>query len=249
MELILGDCLEEMKKIPDKSIDLILSDLPYGTTACKWDVIIPFEPLWEQYERVIKKQGAIVLTASQPFTSLLVTSNIALFKYNWIYEKARPGGFVSAKLKPLKNTEDILVFSFGATANGSSRNMKYFPQGVKNGHEWGRPQKYNMKETGYGRESQKLKRKLDGTNYPRQIIKFNNPNNNVLHPTEKPVELMEYLIQTYTSENDLVLDSCMGSGTTGIACINTNRQFIGIEKDPNYFEVAKRRIENHITSD
>ena len=244
VDLWRGDCLVEMNKIPDGSVDMICTDLPYGTTACSWDTVIPFEPMWEQFKRVIKSNGAIVLFATQPFTSLLIASNLKMFKYNWVWEKSRPGGFVSAKLKPLKATEDICVFSFGTTANCAPNNMCYYPQGlVPSGKSWKRPKKYEGSEgVNYSRPSHELERKLEYTNYPRNIIKFNNPNKEVLHPTQKPVELLEYLIKTYTLEGETVLDATMGSGSTGVACVSTNRNFIGIEKELKYFDVASKII-------
>lgn len=241
--LMLGDCLERMKEIPDKSVDMILCDLPYGTTACKWDSVIPFEPLWEQYKRVIKDGHAIVLTATQPFTSALVMSNIGWFKYQWIWLKERPSNFFAAKFMPLNNTEDVLVFSSGGCNNGAKTPMRYFPQGIQ---EIDRVAK-NV-NTG-GKIGMEHKTSLnDGrlyhqtvTGYPQKIIKFNNDKNTV-HPTQKPVALMEYLIKTYTNEGETVLDSTMGSGSTGVACKNLNRRFIGVERDLEYFNMAKERI-------
>lgn len=243
ISLFEGDCLEIMQTLPAASVDMVLCDLPYGTTQCKWDSIISFDRLWVEYKRLCK--NAIVLTASQPFTSILICSNLDWFKYTWVWKKPRPGGFVAAKLKPLKDTEDICVFSPRMTANGSKNNMVYNPQGlIKVDKEWSRPQKYYTDPgTTYARPSHNLDRVIEYTNYPRTIIEFDNPNKNVLHPTQKPVALMEYLIKTYTNEGDTVLDNCMGSGTTGVACINTGRNFIGIEKDPKYFQIAKERIE------
>lgn len=242
-----GDCLEVMKQIQSESVDMILCDLPYGTTACKWDVIIPLDKLWEQYERVIKPKAAIVLTASQPFTSVLISSNLSLFKYTWIWEKSRPGGFVNAKLKPLKAFEDICVFSKGKTSNGNTGNMNYYPQGlIKSDKLWKRPKKYNGSEgVNFSRPSHQTERVIEFENYPKSIIKCKNHNSNVLHPTEKPIELMEYLIKTYTKESETVLDNCMGSGSTGLACINTKRKFIGIEKKEDFFNNAKIRIYEH----
>jgi site-specific DNA-methyltransferase (adenine-specific) len=240
--LMRGDCLDLMAGIPDGSVDMILADPPYGTTACKWDSIIPLEPMWAHLKRIIKPNGAIVMTASQPFTSVLVCSNLSMFKYSWVWKKTRPGGFVSAKLKPLKDVEDVCVFSEGTTANGSKRNMPYYPQGVNPGVHWKRPNKYKGSDgVSYSRASHSLDRTTDGSNYPREIIEFSNPNSGVVHPTQKPVTLMEYLIRTYTQEGETVLDFTMGSGTTGVACINTGRKFIGIELDEGYFEIAKAR--------
>jgi site-specific DNA-methyltransferase (adenine-specific) len=232
-KVYLGDCLEVMKDIPDKSIDMILCDLPYGTTACKWDTIIPFEPLWEQYKRIIKDNGAIVLTASQPFTSALVMSNIKMFKYEWIWDKDRSCGSVLAKIRPLKYHENVLVFC-------KSKEI-YNPQMTK-----GKMQKKASggKSDNYGNVP--IVRYNSDTYYPRSIQTFKACHNMTgkVHPTQKPVALFEYLIKTYTNEGDLVLDNCMGSGTTGVACKNLNRHFIGIEKDKEYFKIAEHRIKN-----
>jgi DNA modification methylase len=238
IKLLHGDCLELMKDIPDKSVDMILCDLPYGTTACKWDKIIPFEPLWEQYERIIKDNGAIVLTAAQPFTSVLISSNLKAFKYNWIYEKNNGSNFMLAKKQPMKVHEDICVFY--------KKQPTYNPQmnwvGVKD-----KRKTYTSKKTFsdiHGSEITSHSHSKDnGYRYPRTVQKFKIERG--LHPTQKPVALMEYLIKTYTNEGETVLDNCMGSGTTGVACLNTNRNFIGIELDDKYFEIAKKRIESH----
>jgi site-specific DNA-methyltransferase (adenine-specific) len=233
------DCLEGMKYIEDKSIDMILCDLPYGTTACKWDVVIPFEPLWEQYERIIKDNGAIILTATQPFTTKLINSNIKLFKYELIWDKVLPTGFAIAKHQPMKQHENILVFG--------KKKITYNPQLTPRE----KPRKYNRTHTSYS-GSENLQ-KHDGkdrilTHYqPRSIIQFSNADHkNKIHPTQKPVDLCEYLIKTYTNEGELVLDNCIGSGTTAIACINTNRNYIGFELNKEYYEIAKNRINIHI---
>jgi len=238
-----GDCLELMHGIADKSIDMILCDLPYGTTACKWDSVIPFEPLWSHYKRIIKDNGAIVLTASQPFTSALVMSNIKMFKYCWIWQKERPSNFFQAKFAPLNQTEDICVFSRGGANNGSKNPMQYFPQGLKSIDVF-----RSNHNTGGGVGVGKGCQSLNGTTYratrqgyPKTLLTYSTESRG-LHPTQKPVALFEYLIKTYTNEGELVLDNCAGSGTTGIACQNTNRNFILIEKDTGYFETAKKRI-------
>jgi len=231
IKLLHGDCLELMKDIPDKSIDAIIADLPYGTTACKWDVVIPFEPLWEQYKRIIKDRGAIVLFGSEPFSSHLRMSNIKNYKYDWIWQKSRPNGFLNANKMPMKKHEIISVFSVGK--------CNYFPQDLI------KKEKQNRNtgvENVYGKVNKEWKQEVTYTNYPNSILVFNNPTN-PQHPTQKPVALLEYLVKTYTNEGDIVLDNCMGSGSTGVACINTNRNFIGIEKDDKYFEIAKSRIE------
>ena len=243
--LICGECLEEMSKLEAGSIDMILTDPPYGTTACKWDSVIPFEPLWEQLKRIIRPRGAIVLFGSEPFSSLLRVSNVKMFKYDWYWRKTRPSGFVNAKLKPMKDIETISVFSTGATANGSSRNMHYYPQGTKDANiEWNRPKLYKGSDRGVSpiRKNHTLTKTIEKTDYPRQVLDFSNSNRNLLHPTQKPVALMEYLIKTYTNEGETVLDFTMGSGTTGVACKNLSRSFIGIEKDEDYFKIASERI-------
>lgn len=245
IELFHGDCLEVMRDIPDGSVDMILCDLPYGTTRCAWDVIIPFDPLWEQYKRIIKPSGAIVLFGQEPFSSLMRAGNIGWFKYDWYWKKSRPSGFVNCNLKPLKDIEIISVFSNGTTANGSKTNMPYNPQGtIEINKQWNRPKRYYGIDSGIAiaRESHGLTKIIKNENYPRQILEFPNGNKNLLHPTQKPVALCEYLIRTYTNEGKTVLDNCMGSGTTGIACLRTMRNFIGIEKEEKYFNIATERI-------
>jgi site-specific DNA-methyltransferase (adenine-specific) len=241
--LYCGDCLQLMKYIDDKSIDMILCDLPYGTTACKWDTIIPFEPLWEQYKRIIKDSGAIVLTGSQPFTSALVMSNVKMFKYEWIWEKTVAGNFIQAKNSPLKIHENILVFSSGVVIHKgqSRRRMVYNPQGVKEvNKEWHRPQIYDS-EHNYRRPSHTTDRKITQEKFPNSILEFGSEHNPP-HPTQKPVALFKYLIKTYTNVGDLVLDNCVGSGTTLVACKELGRKGIGIEKEEKYCVIAKQRI-------
>ena len=244
-KLLQGDCLELMKNIPDKSIDMILCDLPYGITSCKWDSIIPFDKLWEQYNRIIKDNGAIVLTASQPFTSALIMSNPTMFKYNWIWEKHKAGNFVLANYQPLRVHEDICIFGNFRTVYTPSKNKNYNPQMVK-GTPYSRGKINNVKWNGRKVKCGHTHNNKSGLRYPRSIIKFNKVNGGSVHPTQKPVELMEYLIKTYTNEGDLVLDNCMGSGTTGVACKNLNRDFIGIELDEGYFKIASERIHDVI---
>jgi site-specific DNA-methyltransferase (adenine-specific) len=233
-----------MKEIEDGSIDMVLCDLPYGTTACKWDVIIPFDALWTQYRRVLRDKGAVVLTAGQPFTSLLILSNLDWFKYALVWEKSRALGFHNAKNKPMNKHEDVLVFSPGTCANLSPRRMTYNPQGLvrygrvvsgikacaadKDGHRHGRP-------------SDKAEHLQEFTNYPVSLLSFPNEGK-TLHPTQKPVALLEYLIRTYTNEGDTVLDNTMGSGSTGVAAVQTGRKFVGIERDETYFDIAQKRI-------
>lgn len=221
-----GDCLNEMKKIEDGSVDMVLTDPPYGTTACKWDGVIPLEPMWKQLKRVTKKNGAIVLFGSQPFTSALVMSNPYDFKYSW-YWKKRPVNFLNAKKQPLRNIEDVLVFN----------TKRYKPQGLLPCKKINK--RSNSTETNglHGLENES-----NFTNYPNQVLEIINGERG-LHPTQKPVALMEYLIKTYTNEGQTVLDFTMGSGTTGVACVKTKRDFIGIELDKEYFEIAKNRIE------
>ena len=242
IELIQGDCLELMKHIPDKSIDMILCDLPYGTTACKWDSVIPFEPLWEQYKRIIKDNGAIVLFGSEPFSTELRHSNLKMFKYDWIWDKVNPFGFLDCKYRPLKSHEIISVFSKGGCSNGSKVPMKYNPQGLV--YRQKRMKNKLKSELLHSNPSKKEYISV-ATNYPKTIIEFKKDNAG-LHPTQKPVALLEYLIKTYTNEGETVLDNCMGSGSTGVACINTNRKFIGNELDPEYFKIAEKRINENL---
>lgn len=228
--LVQGECLEAMREIPDASIDMVLCDLPYGTTACKWDAVIPFELLWAEYRRVTKPNSAVVLTASQPFTTALAASNLADFKYQWVWEKGRPSNPQLAKLQPLKVHEDVLVFC--------RNKVPYTPQGVREIPE--SQQKVHKPEKNSLGHCKRKPYVQTHTGYPKSIISF--PQERGHHPTQKPVALMEYLIRTYTNQGDMVLDNTMGSGTTGVACLNTGRRFIGIEREQNYFEVACQRV-------
>lgn len=229
-KVIHGDCLDVMKQIPDKSIDMILCDLPYGTTACKWDTIIPFEPLWEQYKRIIKDNGAIVLTASQPFTSALVMSNVKMFKYEWVWVKSKITGVLNAKRMPVRKHEHILVFSTNGLPN-------YFPQGMKEVNEI---IKQGGNSDNYGQRNKKeYVKQFSGC--PRDVLEIPSEGKTI-HPTQKPVALFEYLIKTYTNEGDLVLDNCAGSGTTGVACKNTGRNYILIEKEQEYIDIINKRL-------
>jgi site-specific DNA-methyltransferase (adenine-specific) len=237
--VINADCLLAMKEIPDKSIDMVLCDLPYGTTACSWDIVIPFEPLWEIYKRVIKDNGAIVLTASQPFTSKLIMSNIDMFRYEWIWEKSKGTGFMNSKKMPMKYHENILVFY--------KKLPTYNPQGLIKGkfNNSRNNFKNNNIYTGSGIQKNPKNTVSEYTNYPKSILKIENPSGKgMLHPTQKPIALFEYFIKTYTNPDNLVLDNCFGSGTTGIACLNVGRQFIGIELDKKYCKIAEARIKN-----
>ena len=239
--LMQGDCLELMKSIPDGSVDMILCDLPYGTTACKWDSVIPFEPLWGQYNRIIKKNGAIVLFGSQPFTSVLVSSNLIGFRYEWIWEKSKASNFLLARKQALKAHENILVFS--------RETPPYFPQKTsgKPFKGEGRSKKGSQTELVNNVPNPTKRADNNGDRFPRSVQYFvTAEREGCLHPTQKPVALCEYLIKTYTNEGETVLDNCMGSGTTGVACKNLGRKFIGIEKDEKYFDVAKNRITNNL---
>lgn len=232
-----GDCLELMKDIPDKSIDMILCDLPYGTTACKWDIVIPFNKLWEQYNRIIKDNGAIVLFGKQPFTSKLIVSNIKDFKYSLVWLKDNHDNPMMAKKRILNITEDINLFY--------KKQCTYNPQGIIRVNKitkQGRGNSLARQENGVREYLQEY------SNYPRNILEFKRDLPNI-HPTKKPVALLEYLIKTYTNEGDTVLDNCMGSGSTGVACVNTNRNFIGIELSEEYYNIAKERINNIVRKD
>ena len=239
-----GDCLQVMSTIPDKSVDMILCDLPYGTSACKWDTVIPFDKLWKQYERIITDEGAIVLFGAEPFSSLLRTSNLELYKYDWVWEKPSGANFLNFKYQPAKVHENIMVFGKKATSYSKNGNMTYNPQ-----MEEGTPYKgmSGKQKNDYGNSTvrtpiKQVMTENDGTRYPRSIQKFN-LDKDKHHPTQKPVALLEYLIRTYTSEDDVVLDNCMGSGSTGVAAVNTHRQFIGIEMDKGYYSIANKRID------
>ena len=234
VQLMQGDCLEFMKDIPDKSIDMILCDLPYGTTQNKWDIIIPFQSLWGGYDRIIKDNGVIVLFGQSRFSAQLIMSNLRMYRYTLIWEKTKAGGFLNARRMPLQAHEDIIIFY--------KKLPTYNPQ-----MEQGEPYIKKAVTDGDGGNYGKFNRVgsvliNNGERFPRSVIKFSNDNHKSLHPTQKPVPLCEYLIKTYTNEGDIVLDNCMGSGTTGVACLNTNRNFVGIELDEKYFEVAKNRI-------
>lgn len=237
IKLLHGDCLELMKDIPDKSIDMILTDPPYGTTACSWDSIIPFDKMWEQLNRIIKDDGAILLFGSEPFSSLLRVSNIKNYKYDWIWDKITASGMVLAKIQPMKEHEIISVFG--------KNKLNYFPIMEK----MNKPESYKCYKKS---DSSPLKyndnmRRIRTEKFPKSILKFSNANHkDKFHPTQKPVPLLEYLIKTYTQENEVVLDFTMGSGSTGVVCKSTNRNFIGIELDENYFNIAKNRIEGKI---
>ena len=248
-QIALGDCLDVMRSVPSASVDMILCDLPYGTTACSWDSVIPFEPLWSEYWRIVKPNAAVVLTASQPFTSALIMSQIDRFKYVWVWDKVAVTGFANAKRQPLRNVEDVCVFGIGQ--------QTYNPQGLtvmnklrKNSATvGGATVKGQHLSNGKGNlRTPGLERNQEFTNYPRQLLSISRDSDK-LHPTQKPVALFEYLIRTYTNEGDTVMDNCMGSGTTAIAAENTGRRWIGIERDPGYFGAACERIARLVYSD
>ena len=237
--IILGDCLDVMRTLDDKSVDMILCDPPYGTSACSaWDTIIPFEPLWAQYKRIIKTDGAIVLTASQPFTTKLIMSNIEMFKYEMIWVKSRCTGYFDVQYRPMKNHENVLVFGYGGVSNCSNPRMKYTPVGVVPC----KPKKRTGKiPDATCRSAVEAKGEQTYTNFPKSVIEFSSETKTV-HPTQKPVALFEYLIQMFTNEGDLVLDNCAGSCTTAIAAINTKRKFLCVEKNPEYYAIGLERV-------
>ena len=220
-------------------VDAIITDLPYGTTQCKWDNIIPFNEMWSRIDKLIKPNGAIVLFGNEPFTSNLRISNIKNYKYDWKWIKTKPSGHLNAKKQPMRIYEDISVFY--------NKQCTYNPQGLEYGEfNNNRPSRTNKKAGEYTFGLEKDFGISNAKGYPRNILNYNNPNNNLFHPTQKPTDLLEYLIKTYTNENERILDFTMGSGSTGVACMNTNRRFIGIELDNNYFNIAKERIKNAV---
>lgn len=232
IRLFHGDCLVGMSRVETGSVDLVLCDLPYGTTNCAWDSVIPFEPLWEQYQRIVKPRGALVLFAAQPFTTALINSARKLFRYDLVWEKTSPAGFANSHKQPLRSHEQILVFY--------KRQPTYNPQGLV---------KLEKPIVRRGSRGGSVYRSMSGesvqqyTNYPRSVLHYPNRAERRYHPTQKPVALLEYLIRTYTNQGEMVMDNCMGSGSTGIACLNTERRFVGFEQDAAYFEIARQRIE------
>lgn len=233
MQLMKGDCLEEMKKIPDGSVDMILCDLPYGTTQNKWDSVIPLGELWVEYRRICL--GAIVLTAAQPFTSALVMSNLDEYKYQWVWDKANSTGFLNAKKQPLRQTEDVCVFYSSQPVYNPQMEIRGKPRSKGGYNKDGGTENYGLFHD---------VKSWNNEYYPTNLLRISNAGRKgKVHPTQKPVALMEYLIRTYTNEGDVVMDNCMGSGTTGVACAKTGRKFIGIEQDDKYFDIAKSRIE------
>lgn len=246
MKLYNEDCIEGMKRIPSRSVDMILCDLPYGTSACKWDIALPFDKMWAEYERIIKDSGAIVLFGNEPFSSALRMSKPELYKYDWKWEKPSGANFLNFKYQPAKVHEDIMVFGKMAVSYSKRGNMAYFPQ-MERGDPYTQKSGKQKNERHNSTVRSPIKQvvsKNEGTRYPRSIIKCK-LDKEKLHPTQKPVALCEYLIKTYTNPGETVLDSCMGSGTTAIACMNTGRKFIGFELDPRYYQLATERIANH----
>lgn len=239
--LVHADCFDVFPYIADASVQLILCDLPYNVTGLKWDCLLNMQELWKHYERIIKPNGAIVLTAMQPFTTELIISNKKLFKYTWVWNKVKPGNFLTAKLKPMQNHEDIVIFSKANTANCNKNNMLYIPQLEK--REKVRKYKKEADSDIYARKNTTSIEYTTDFKYPKSILEISNANQkNKLHPTQKPLELMKYLIKTYSNEDDVVMDNCMGSNTTGLACKELNRQYIGIEKNKNYYDVSVSRV-------
>jgi len=234
IQLINGDCIVEMKKIKDKSIDMILCDLPYGMTKNSWDVVIPFDNLWTEYNRIIKDNGAIVLFGSQPFTSIMITSNLQMFRYSLVWEKNKFSDFLNCRRKPMKTNEDIAIFY--------KKQPTYNPQyWYSTPYTRWNTQTAVDKQTNYGSHKENYAESTDGRRLPTSVLKFNRIER-PLHPTQKPVDLLEWLIRTYSNNGDIVLDNCMGVGSTGVACKNINRRFIGIELDKKYYDIAGERI-------
>ena len=252
VELYNGDCLDVMKRLPDGIVDLVVCDLPYGTTAHGWDAVIPFEPLWEQYWRVAKDNAVFVLFATQPFTTTLIGSNIEQYRYSWVWKKDGCNGFLNANYAPLKITEDICVFSRATVGSLSKNKIRYNPQGVVLVNERMRnnPNSSYRKSQGYTSGGNKLNSDSEYcrkySNYPNNILEFAR-DKDVVHPTQKPVALLKYLIRTYSNEGEIILDNTMGSGSTGVACVKCNRNFIGIELDKKYFDIANKRINESVT--
>ena len=248
IDLYKGDCLQVMDELIAKCVvvDAIITDPPYGTTACKWDSVIPFDEMWLRLNKLIKPNGAIVLFGSEPFSSALRMSNIKNYKYDWKWKKKNAPNYPHAKNMPLKIIEDILVFSLSKIGHKSQlreNRMEYYPQGLESCEYKRKAHRGKANEDLYTRPSHVGIQTITQKGYPKNILEFDYDYSHQVHPTQKPVALMEYLIKTYTNENELVLDFTMGSGTTGVACINTNRKFIGIELDKEYFNIAKKRIE------
>tara|TARA_R110000824_G_scaffold555_4_gene3600 strand:- start:12772 stop:13512 length:741 start_codon:yes stop_codon:yes gene_type:complete len=235
-KILLGDCLDLMKRIPDGSVDMVLCDLPYGTTNCKWDAIIPFKDLWAHYNRVCKKNAAMVFTASQPFTSMLIMSNPKYFKYTWVWEKSKATGYLNSKKMPMRAHEDVCVFY---------RKLPTYNPQMQPGTPYYKGSAHRPTDV-YGKQKEVLVKNETGLRYPRtvQYFKTAESEGKVVHPTQKPVALFEYLVKTYSNKGDVILDNCIGSGTTAVACMNMERHFIGMEKEEKYYEICKERINN-----
>ena len=240
-----GDCLERLKEIPDKSVDLILTDPPYGRTACKWDNILDFDLAWKEIKRVIKKKRTICLFGIEPFTSKLRLSNFDMYKYDWIWIKNSATGFVNAKMMPMKIWENISIFSDGVICNGSKNKVIFYPQDLKLNNKMERSPSKPSNENSYSRPSHKEYYFKKYTNYPKNILYFNKDSWLRIHPTQKPVNLLKYLIRSYTLEGETVLDFTMGSGSTGVASLIEKRNFIGIENNKEYFKMASNRIKDY----
>lgn len=243
IQLFHGDCLEIMPQLPDGSCDCIICDMPYSTTACKWDVQMPLAPLWEQYERLIRDDGAIALFATQPFTTTLIASKMDWFRYMWYWRKGQGSNFQLANIQPLRVVEDICIFSKAKSANGANPTLRYFPilkpRAVPS-HNGGGLHTVSL----LNRNNMKQIHKTYYTHHPTNVLEYKRVyGREKVHPTQKPVDLLSYLIRTYTREGETVLDNCMGSGSTGVACVETGRNFIGIEKSETFFNIAKERIE------
>lgn len=242
IKLYQGDCLELMKQIPNESIDCIICDPPYGTTPCRWDNMLPFDLLWKEYNRIIKPSGAIIIFAQEPYASYLRMSNIKMYKYDWYWEKERITNVFQIKKRAGKTVENICVF-YKKQCTYNPQKEKHEGKLVKN--KIGANARWSVTQAGHKQTNKPMEYNDDGTRYPTQVLRINRDNlHKRLHPTQKPLELLEYLVKTYTNEGDLVLDNCMGSGTTGVACKNLHRKFIGIEKEEEYFNIAKNRIED-----
>ena len=245
VQLFNGDCLEVLKTLAPGSVDAVVTDPPYGMTACKWDKVIPFEPLWGELCRILSPAGSVLLFATQPFTTKAILSNMDWFKYCWVWLKSKPNGWQHAKNKPMQTTEDVVVFSGASMGHESmlgDRRMRYFPQGVESAGEK-EVKSYWHGNTMGARPNQVGKKYAAQTGFPSNVIAYQNViGKGAEHPTQKPVDMLEFLIKSYTLAGETVLDFCMGSGTTGVACVQTGRRFIGIEIDPNYFGIAQKRI-------
>ena len=239
------DCLEGMKAIPDKSVDMILCDLPYGTTQCKWDSVIPFEPLWEQYKRIVKDNGAIVLFGSEPFSTELRHSNLKMFKYDWYWRKPKGTGHLNAKKQPLRDIETISVF-YKKQCTYNPQFSQGEPYSAAKGGKNARVSNAGMTIYGKFMKGMEFYNDNPGIRYPKQLQEFSVVGRGTVHPTQKPVELCEYLIMTYTNPGEIVLDNCMGSGTTAVACVRTGRNYIGFELDPKYHAIAQQRVADEI---